>query len=228
MIHSGAGNDTLNGGAGHDTLNGGSGKDRMIGGAGNDTYHVDAKGDVIVEAKNGGTDLVYSAISYTLASTLENLVGTGKAALTLTGNSLGNGILGNNARNTIKGGAGNDTLNGGGGNDVLYGGKGKDAFVFNTPLNKKTNKDKIADWNAKDDVIHLENQVFTALKKAGTLAKGSFVLGAKAKDKNDFVGYDKDTGDLWYDANGSGKGGQVVFAQIGRDKAISHKDFFVI
>ena len=64
--------------------------------------------------------------------------------------------------------------------------------------------------------------------KAGKLGKGSFVLGAKAKDKNDFVGYNKSTGDLWYDSNGSSKGGQVVFANIGRDKAIFHTDFVVI
>jgi Ca2+-binding RTX toxin-like protein len=223
-----SGNDTLDGGDGNDMLNGGAGKDRMIGGAGNDIYHVDAKGDVIVEAKKGGTDLVYSSISYTLASNLENLVGTGKAALKLTGNSLANGILGNDAKNTIKGGSGNDTVNGGFGNDVLYGGKGKDVFVFNTPLNKKTNKDKTADWSAKDDVIHLENQVFTSLKKAGKLSKGSFVLGAKAKDKNDFIGYNKSTGDLWYDPNGSKAGGQVVFAHIGKDKKIAYNDFFVI
>ncbi|MCG7392285.1 cadherin domain-containing protein [Microvirga sp. ACRRW] len=221
------GNDTLDGGSGNDMLNGGSGRDRMIGGSGNDIYHVDTKGDVIVEAKNGGTDLVYSAISYTLGATLEHLVGTGKGAISLTGNNLANGLLGNNAKNTIKGGAGNDTVNGGGGNDVLYGGSGKDAFVFNTKPSARTNKDLIKDWNPKDDVIHLENQVFTALK-AGKLAKGSFVLGAKAKDKNDFVGYDKTTGDLWYDANGSGKGGQVVFANIGRNKKIAHDDFFAI
>ncbi|WP_175493903.1 hypothetical protein [Microvirga guangxiensis] len=222
-----SGNDTMDGGDGNDMLNGGTGNDRMIGGSGNDIYHVDSKGDVVVEAKNGGTDLVYSAVSYTLASNLENLVGTGAAALTLMGNSLANGILGNDAKNTIKGGAGNDTVNGGGGNDVLYGGKGKDVFVFNTPLNKKTNKDKIADWSARDDVIHLENQVFTALK-AGKLGKSSFVLGDKAKDKNDFVGYNKKTGDLWYDANGSKAGGQVVFANIGKDKKIAFNDFFVI
>ncbi|MCG7392271.1 hypothetical protein MHY87_05070 [Microvirga sp. ACRRW] len=227
VIYGGAGNDTLDGGSGNDELNGGKGRDRMIGGAGNDIYHVDTKGDVIVEAKNGGTDLVYSAISYTLGATLEHLVGTGKGALSLTGNSLANGILGNNAKNTIKGGAGNDTVNGGGGNDVLYGGSGKDVFAFNTKPNARTNKDVIKDWNPKDDVIHLENQVFTALK-AGKLAKGSFVLGAKAKDKTDFVGYNKTTGDLWYDANGSGKGGQVVFANIGRNKKIAHDDFFAI
>jgi Ca2+-binding RTX toxin-like protein len=36
---------------------------------------------------------------------------------------------------------------GGFGNDVPYGGKGKDVFVFNTLLNRKTNKDKKIAYN---------------------------------------------------------------------------------
>ncbi|MCG7392279.1 hypothetical protein MHY87_05115 [Microvirga sp. ACRRW] len=117
---------------------------------------------------------------------------------------------------------------GGKGNDKLTGGKGKDVFVFNTNPNSKTNKDKILDWNYKDDTIHLENKYFKALKKTGWLKKDQFVLGSKAKDKNDFVGYNKTTGDLWYDSNGSKAGGQVMFANIGKNKKIAYNDFFVI
>ncbi|WP_414471844.1 hypothetical protein [Microvirga sp. M2] len=35
-------------------------------------------------------------------------------------------------------------------------------------------------------------------------------------------------GDLWYDANGNKAGGQVVFAHIGKNKAIAHNDFIVV
>ena len=36
------------------------------------------------------------------------------------------------------------------------------------------------------------------------LEKDFFVVGAKAKDKNDYVIYDKAKGILYYDADGSG------------------------
>jgi Ca2+-binding RTX toxin-like protein len=39
-------------------LDGGAGNDAMSGGAGNDTYQVDAAGDSVFEAANGGTDTV--------------------------------------------------------------------------------------------------------------------------------------------------------------------------
>ncbi len=137
-------------------------------------------------------------------------------------------LIGNSAKNTIKGNGGNDTIEGGGGNDILYGGAGKDSFVFNSTPNAKSNKDTIKDWKYKDDTVRLENSIFKALKKTGALKKDYFAAGSKAKDKNDFVGYDKKTGDLWYDSNGSSKGGQVVFANIGKNKTIFHTDFVVI
>ncbi|WP_414471238.1 M10 family metallopeptidase C-terminal domain-containing protein [Microvirga sp. M2] len=134
------------------------------------------------------------------------------------------GLAGND---TLKGGSGNDTIYGGSGNDTLYGGSGQDVFVFDKAPSTQSNKDRIADWNRTDDTIQLENGVFTALKKTGALASGFFRLGAAAKDGDDHIGYNKATGDLWYDSNGSKAGGQVVFANIGKDKPITHNDFIV-
>ncbi|SCY43671.1 M10 family metallopeptidase C-terminal domain-containing protein [Microvirga guangxiensis] len=137
-------------------------------------------------------------------------------------------FMGGAGRDTIRGNDGNDKLYGGLGNDQLAGGRGKDIFVFDTKPNSRTNKDKILDWKAKDDTIYLENMIFKKLKKAGKLKKDFFVLDAKAKDGNDYIGYNKKTGDLWYDANGSKAGGQVVFANIGKNKKIAYNDFFVV
>ena len=227
-LNGAAGIDALWGGAGHDVLNGGTGNDRMEGGANNDTYYVDSRWDVVTEANFGGIDLVCSAVSYTLSAYVEKLTGLGSGAIALTGNTLANTLTGNSARNTLKGLSGSDILNGGKGSDVLYGGTGKDVFVFTTAPSSSSNKDRILDWNYRDDTIKLENAVFKKLTKTGGLSKASFVIGAAAKDSNDFVGYNKATGDLWYDANGNKAGGQVAFANIGANKAITYNDFVVI
>ena len=99
----------LTGNAGDNVLNGGAGADTMVGGLGNDTYVVDVTADVITEAASAGTDLVQSAITYTLGNTLENLTLTGTAAINATGNALDNLLTGNSGINVLTGGAGNDT-----------------------------------------------------------------------------------------------------------------------
>ena len=90
----------------------------MTGGAGDDTYVVDTVGDVVIEDEDSGTDTVEAAISYTLGADVENLVLTGTAGLSGTGNALANIITGNAGDNLIDGGAGDDTMAGGLGNDT--------------------------------------------------------------------------------------------------------------
>ena len=98
------------------SLDGGAGVDAMTGGIGNDTYVVD-NGDVVSEAAGGGTDRV-PAVTYSLATNVENLTLTGTAAINGTGNTLANTLTGNAAANILDGGAGADTMIGGAGNDV--------------------------------------------------------------------------------------------------------------
>jgi Ca2+-binding RTX toxin-like protein len=123
----GSGNDRLEGGVGNDSLDGGAGNDALLGGAGNDTYVVDAAGDVVTENANEGTDTVRTSLSsYLLGTNVENLVFTGTANATGTGNVLNNSLAGNNGADTLRGMEGNDTLLGGSGNDLLEGGVGND------------------------------------------------------------------------------------------------------
>ncbi|MFK0269172.1 peroxidase family protein, partial [Pseudomonas asiatica] len=115
------GADQLFGGLGNDILNGGLGADAMNGGGGNDTFVVDNVGDTVIEALNGGVDMVQTSLaSYTLGANVENLTYTG------VGNFIGGG---NALDNVITGGAGNDLLNGGAGADRLVGGLGNDTYL---------------------------------------------------------------------------------------------------
>jgi serralysin len=95
----------------------------------------------VVEASGGGTDLVQSSISHTLATNVENVKLTGTAAINATGNDLNNFLDGNDGVNVLRGNGGDDILNGRYGGDTLWGNAGRDTFQF-------TSK-----WSADDDRV---------------------------------------------------------------------------
>ncbi|WP_112663114.1 calcium-binding protein [Microvirga flavescens] len=219
-----AGDDTLFGAGGNDVLDGGSGNDRLVGGDGDDTYRIDSPADTIIDTS--GIDTVESSISYALAANLENLTGSGWAALTLKGND---------GANVIKGGDGNDKIYGGLGKDTLSGGAGKDIFVFNTKVDKtKKNVDAIVDYSVKDDTIWLENAIFKALGKKGTekkpakLSSNMFWVGTKAHDADDRIIYDNKKGILYYDADGTGHGAAVQITVLKNKPKLKYTELFII
>jgi len=137
----------LRGNTGNNRLDGGLGADALQGGPGNDAYIVDNGGDQVFELAGGGADTVQASVSYSLTANTENLILTGTASLTGTGNELNNtmtanaagsvlwGLAGNDnlrggaAADTLHGGDGNDILNGGLGADQLHGGNGNDRYL---------------------------------------------------------------------------------------------------
>jgi Ca2+-binding RTX toxin-like protein len=127
------GNDSLLGLAGNDRLDGGAGNDTMVGGAGNDVYLVNSTGDRVTESARGGTDTVFSSVSFTLGPNVENLVLVGSANISGTGNALNNTLTGNIGRNVLRGLGGNDLISGGTGTDRLEGGIGNDTYVVTCP-----------------------------------------------------------------------------------------------
>jgi Ca2+-binding RTX toxin-like protein len=222
-IDGGAGDDFIVGRAGADTLIGGIGADTLVGGKGNDSYRIDAA-DEILESAGGGTDLILSQGSFSLANLphVENLGlanAAGKTSAKLTGNALAN---------TLTGDAGANTLAGGLGKDKLYGLGGKDVFVFNTALSKTANVDTIYGFVVKDDTIKLENAVFKALGKAGSLHADKFHKGRAAADAEDRIVYDSKTGALYYDSDGVGGAAQIRFATLSKGLGLTYKDFLVI
>lgn len=215
---------TLEGGAGNDTLEGRGGADSLRGGAGNDTYVVNGAGDRVDEATAtgsgvdaGGKDVVRSSVSFTLGSFLETLVLTGSGAVQGGGNGAANTLTGNGGANLLSGLGGADVLDGGAGKDTLAGGAGKDFFVFSSALNADTNVDLIRDWGTggTSDVIRLDDDVFTALGPTGALPASAFTNGKAASSADHRIVYDRPTGELYYDADGTGPAEQIHFATVG-------------
>ncbi|MGN6210232.1 M10 family metallopeptidase C-terminal domain-containing protein, partial [Asticcacaulis sp.] len=114
-------NNVLKGNGANNILKGGAGADQMSGGTGNDAYYVDNLGDKVIEASGGGTDTVFSSVTFNLLGQYaENLTLTGSGKIAGSGNALNNYITGNGNDNRLDGGAGADTLIGGLGNDSYY------------------------------------------------------------------------------------------------------------
>jgi Ca2+-binding RTX toxin-like protein len=203
-------------------LDGRGGADTLVGQLGNDTYIVDNVNDRITENGGQGIDTVRSSVSYALTvgadvETLETTDDSGVAAIDLTGNANGNVVRGN---------IGNNVLNGGGGRDELVGLAGQDRFLFNTALDATSNVDTITDFSVTDDTILLENTIFGVFA-AGGLAAERFAIDI-AQDGNDNIIYNRNTGVLFYDTDGTGSAVAIQFATVSAGLDLTNLDFFIV
>ncbi|HEY8381590.1 MAG TPA: hypothetical protein VIL09_05505 [Microvirga sp.] len=143
------------------------------------------------------------------------------------GSAYADEINGNALANVLRGNGGADSLAGGLANDTLYGGSGKDIFLFDTTLHRTRNVDQVKDYRVRDDSIWLDNDVFKRLAD-GKMKKDAYWTGSKAHDRSDRIIYNKDTGVLLYDADGTGKAAAIKFAQLSKGLSMGYGEFFVI
>jgi Ca2+-binding RTX toxin-like protein len=157
-------------------------------------------------------------------------------ANTLAGRGNNDILSGLSGKDGLYGNGGNDKLSGGLGNDTLSGGTGSDIFVFDAKLsktnrlNKQQNLDRITDFSVADDTIHLTKGVFTKIAKKGVLAGSAFYASTKgvAHDASDRIVYNKKTGALFYDKDGSGAAEAIQIATLSSRLGLTSTDFFVI
>ncbi len=164
------------------------------------------------------------------------LWGAGALAFPPVGTSRNDVLRGTNGNDSFHGQGGNDTIYGrggidiivgGAGNDKLYGGAGQDTFFFFARLNARTNVDKIMDFKSADDVMTLRQSYFKKVSGYGELTEAVFHVGKKAHDADDRIIYDKATGSLYYDADGTGSAAKIKFAVLANKATITHQDFFI-
>ena len=213
----------LYGNAGTNILNGAAGADVMAGFGGNDTYYVDQAGDVVYEDVGGGNDSVYASGSFALTAgqEIELLLAadfSSTESIDLTGNEFANTIYGN---------AGANVLDGKGGNDSLVGQQGADTYAFTTALGAG-NVDVVFGFEHNLDRIALDDAVFAGIGPLGGLNANAFVVGSAALDGDDRIIYNNLTGQLFFDADGSGAGAAIQFATLSPGLTLTATDFIVI
>ena len=156
---------SLRGNAGNNVLDGGLGADTLTGLSGSDTYYVDASGDQVMEARNGGTDIVrvaanagnYGLLAGQEVEVLAAASATATTALNLTGNEYAQTITGNAGANILKGWAGADVLDGRGGIDTAdYRDK---AATVDLVLNGATRATVTVGGLAEDRILNIENVI---------------------------------------------------------------------
>jgi Ca2+-binding RTX toxin-like protein len=167
-------------------LHGGGGDDTLIGGASDDLLRGDAEYAYYVpyEAEDFGND----------------------------------DLRGGGGDDIMAGGAGDDIMAGGAGVDSLAGGAGADRFVFREAA-RADDADVIYDFASGTDEIALDRATHANLGTAGDFSAGDarFYAAAGAVSGQNAahrVIYDTSSGNLYYDADGSGAGAAHLVATL--------------
>jgi len=160
---------------------------------------------------------------------------------TLVGLEGSDTLEGGTGNDSLVGGAGFDHLSGGDGDDVLdagsefdrvHGGAGADRFVIATPQSTFVTGANILDFATGTDKLTLDAAVLSELGASGNFTAGDerFFSGFNASsghDASDRVIYNTNSGELWYDPDGSGAGAAWRIATMG-SSLISATDIAVI
>lgn len=248
-LYGGGGNDVVNAGAGDDQVSGGSGRDRINAGAGIDMlafWDVDAtghgasvsllraKGQVLddgygnAETARGIDYLDGSAFADTfIGNTTGNALWGNAGDDTLTGVGGDDGLYGGDGRDRIYGGAGIDYVVGGTGLDMLTGGTEADYFHFMGPTPGSDGVDSITDFASDDGIVI--NVHWAADLALGNLTAAQFRIGfgaTTATNAAQRVIYDMTTGDVYFDADGTGSAATVRIATLTNKAVLAYDQIF--
>jgi Ca2+-binding RTX toxin-like protein len=245
----------FDGGDGNDSIGLNNGNDTVLGGAGDDSMEISflavgGSSDYGTKVIDGGAGVDTLSFSETRSAVVVNLeTGTltgggsnaagsaGSASLTsienfdVSNSGRDNQITGSSVANILHGGSGADTIDGLAGNDTLTGGAGADTFQFSVAPGA-ANADLISDFVSGSDTVLLESAAFSNAGTAGRFVAGDVrfyaAAGATAgHDADDRVVYDTSTGNLWYDADGSGAGASQLIGTLQGAPSLTATDIAV-
>ena len=111
------------------------------------------------------------------------------------------------------------------GADVLTGGGGADSFLY---VSADEGGDTIEDWETGVDTILIVGDVFPGGLSAGVLPASQFFEGTEATDANQRLGYDSDTGNLFFDEDGLGGADAVVLATLTGAPELTNADITIV
>jgi Ca2+-binding RTX toxin-like protein len=135
----------------------------------------------------------------------------------------GDTVDGGKGNDKVHGGLGNDTLIGGLGKDKLWGDEGQDSFLFKAP----GGTDRIKDFDVASDNIILDHAGFDLINR-GHLPAEVFSDGSTPISSDTRIIYAASTGEISYDADGSGGKKAVLFAKLAPGLELGAEHFFVV
>jgi len=136
----------------------------------------------------------------------------------------GRALLGGNGADALTGAGGNDVIAGGPGSDALTGNGGADTFLFTVMPNGAV--DRITDLASGTDKLAFARSAFSALAP-GELSTAAFVQAAAALTSEQRIIYNRATGLVSYDVDGSGGGAAIAVAQLNAGQVLRAQDIKV-
>jgi Ca2+-binding RTX toxin-like protein len=182
---------------------------------------------------NSGADII-TASTTNAVNTIDTgagndsvtILATASGAYTVNGGAGNDTITGGAGNDILLSGSDNDTLTGGAGNDTLTGGTGADNFRFTA---KTQGNDTITDFNVVDDTLLVSAAGFGGNLKAGAVIKADqFTLGTVALGTADRFIYNSSTGNLLFDADGTGSLAALQIATLTGSPSLTNADIRVI
>jgi len=235
--------DLLVGGDGDDSLIGYKGNDVLVGGAGADTLrgtsgsnvasYADSAAGLTVSLDKASANTgdakgdVYYQIQSLTGSAFDDKL-TGSDAVNVLDGGAGDDVLeGLDGMDTLNGGEGsdklyggdkNDTLSGGDADDLLYGGDGYDFFTGGAGADRFYIDGPLGTYDKISDFEHDVDKIAVSKSAYGVdhLWEIDFVSGRRPtpEEKGPTLLYNTESGDLWWDADGTGSKDAVKMADL--------------
>lgn len=169
-------------------------------------------------------ELLYAPPIEFKGSKLDDYIEGGAADDTLLGRKGNDSLYGLGGSNVLKGGDGNDFLSGGEGNNTLWGDAGNDTFHLFAST-KSTSFSRIKDFGDGKDLIGLSAR--GAELQPGYLDSAQFHKGKAATSADQRIIYDKKSGDIYFDPDGTDVTSQVRIGKVDPGTKLSAGDFYV-